>query len=628
MTNSTKPSAETKVSPRAMEAAMIARLVRDLMQQSESSVTSTISTIGWRQDSGEFLLERPRAHPTFSEPQAAVLRLGQFIDRLLYGERFVPDKNPLLRFSTADGQVCDISLESFSQSALGDDGVLVLPYGHSEGAPGSRSALELKNVGRFALYCSPSILLRRQQALLPMREIIEARRRHQELLEQQTRTIEEQERLAQLNIEKQLKEGGTLTEAIASNVTNIVDGRNSNSKSDAPVELIREEKDLVKVIGTDTDSEAAPAPVSLSEEVPVSVVNIKTISSEVVEKEKEIGIEALDAPNDVLNENNLVIPVNAHGLEKNDRQLEEPQGDIDSESILSELESAFSEGLKHIVKEKDGNLDLVPDESIKALILMKEKLSSDSTKEPTSSVKNDIENMVESPSRDSKLAFNSENENISAADANKIEGARLHEQVATVVDNLDEKELSKKVSSSDIGSEVVALNDGVTSAKIVNNKNEKVGLVVNEIESSGVINLLPEVQANVASIEAVPKEELSNEVVDISEGPSLLADSNKKSIEQFKVGLVESSKSTSMTPVISNSTVGWHQIVFNIDLDNLSGFLSIVDDWMEYELRLQIKEQKCSLELVIPKGELALVSPIISKFKVGPIILRPTKKLI
>lgn len=612
MTNNTAPSAETKVSPRAMEAAMIARLIRDLIQKSDGAI---VSSIGWRQDSGESMLDCPRAHPTFSEPQAAVLRLGQYIDRLLYGERFVPDKNPLLRFSTAKGEVCDISLESFSQSALGDDGVLVLPYGHSEGAPGSRSALELKNVGRFALYGAPSVLLRRQQALLPMREIIEARRRHQELLEQQTRTIEEQERIAQQNIEEKLKEGGSLEEAIASNMNSAGDERRT--------------VELIKSIGTKEEEDGRT---KVDKEASSKIVNIKTGQTEVQEEVPEREIEALDLSQTSSIENNLVIPVAEQGLELPEEKATAVIGNDDDEvedanSILNELESAFSEGLKQVGTKKDEEENgLSPDESIKALVLMKEKLSMekgkvDEEKEKESSIASvqqseemqnvsDVENVRVNPKFEARLEGTDLIKD--SKDGTKIKQAKVIVEQGS--GNVMEQEQDKENKEKSIELNIAATL-GASSMEIAK-----------EANPDRVIEAKESAVESKENFENDSKDEIRGEVGVQTESPSALADSTQKVLPQTTIGSVVSSKPTGSGAVLSNPAVGWHQIVFNIDLDSLSGFLKIVDDWMDYELRLQIKEQKCSLELIIPKGELALVSPIISKFKVGPIILKPIKR--
>ncbi len=163
-----------RVSARSMESAMAARLLLDLLR-GDGKVARKVAAA--TESRGEVAADWPRAHPSFERRENAVARLSGYVDRLLAGEAAAADPNPILRIMRHDGIAMDFSLESFSKAALGDDGILALPCGVSEAPAGSRSRLALTDVARLALYSEGGEPLRRSMAIIPVKEILEARRR-------------------------------------------------------------------------------------------------------------------------------------------------------------------------------------------------------------------------------------------------------------------------------------------------------------------------------------------------------------------------------------------------------------------------------------------------------------------
>lgn len=163
-----------RISSRAMESAMAARLLLNLLRGDASLARSVaIATAGF----GEIAADWPRAHPSFERSENAIARLAGYVDRLLAGEIVPADPNPILRISRSDGRAHDFSLESFAGAALGDDGILAMPSGISEAPAGSRSRLALEETVRVALYGADGEPIRRSRAIIPVREILEARKR-------------------------------------------------------------------------------------------------------------------------------------------------------------------------------------------------------------------------------------------------------------------------------------------------------------------------------------------------------------------------------------------------------------------------------------------------------------------
>lgn len=163
-----------RVSARSMESAMAARLLLDLLR-GDGKVARKVAAA--TESRGEVAADWPRAHPSFERRENAVARLSGYVDRLLAGEAAAADPNPILRIMRHDGIAMDFSLESFSKAALGDDGILALPCGVSEAPAGSRSRLALTDMARLALYSEGGEPLRRSMAIIPVKEILEARRR-------------------------------------------------------------------------------------------------------------------------------------------------------------------------------------------------------------------------------------------------------------------------------------------------------------------------------------------------------------------------------------------------------------------------------------------------------------------
>lgn len=169
--------AETKVSSKSMEAAMVARLFKDAMESADPIVAHFV----WQKDDGQQLdLGLPRPHPSFPNKAAALSRLEERIGQWVSGEKPAVDRNAIARIEIEGGVplAFDFSMESFEKAALADDGTLVVAVGHSKGV--GREPMELGRVTRLKLLTREGTVIGRRQALVPIKEIIQIQKRERE----------------------------------------------------------------------------------------------------------------------------------------------------------------------------------------------------------------------------------------------------------------------------------------------------------------------------------------------------------------------------------------------------------------------------------------------------------------
>lgn len=170
-----KDRKEIKVSARAMDSAMILRLFRDALE----SERPLVSRMRWEPDQGEgaeLELGPLEPHPSFGDSRQAASRVGSRIAALVSGESSEGDKKPVLRCRSEDGACLDFSMESFDHATLGEDGQLLIMAGALDGELGAREDMPLQIEASIRLYGAAGYPLRRDQALFPIRELVEIRR--------------------------------------------------------------------------------------------------------------------------------------------------------------------------------------------------------------------------------------------------------------------------------------------------------------------------------------------------------------------------------------------------------------------------------------------------------------------
>ena len=166
---------EGKVSSRAMEAAMVARLFKDALENANPIVSHFILE---KDDGQQLEMSPPKAHPSFPNPEIACRRLEQRIAQWVSGDKPGLDKNALARLEVSGIPPFDLSMESFEKAALSDDGQLVIAVGFTQGV--GREPMELNKNLRLKLYAKDGTIIGRRQALLPIKEIIQIQKKERE----------------------------------------------------------------------------------------------------------------------------------------------------------------------------------------------------------------------------------------------------------------------------------------------------------------------------------------------------------------------------------------------------------------------------------------------------------------
>lgn len=170
-----KERKEIKVSPRAMESAMILRLFKDALE----SERPIVSRMRWDPEQGEgpeLELGPLEPHPSFGDSRQAASRVGSRVAALVSGEKGEGDKKPVLRLRSEDGSTLDFSMESFDGATLAEDGRLMIMAGALDGELGARVDMPLAIEAALRLYGASGAPLRRDQALFPIRELVDIRR--------------------------------------------------------------------------------------------------------------------------------------------------------------------------------------------------------------------------------------------------------------------------------------------------------------------------------------------------------------------------------------------------------------------------------------------------------------------
>lgn len=156
-----------RVSSRAMEAVMIARLFKEAMEAADPLLSKVI----WERDDGQMLsMGLPRAHPSFIDSQAAIRRIEERLGAWLAGEKPSLDQNAVARLSAGPGLFLDISMESFEKAALTDEGVLAIALGRSVAA--GREPMSLTYSARLRLLDKQGEPIGRDRARVPIKEIM------------------------------------------------------------------------------------------------------------------------------------------------------------------------------------------------------------------------------------------------------------------------------------------------------------------------------------------------------------------------------------------------------------------------------------------------------------------------
>jgi hypothetical protein len=186
----TEAKVEMKISSKSMEAAMVARLFKDAMENEDPIVSHFV----WIRDDGQKLdLGRPSVHPSFPNKDSALRRLETRIGQWVSGDKPGLDKNAIARLEISGAVPFDFSMESFEKAALGDDGTLVVAVGYSKGV--GREPMEAGRVARIKLYGRNGDVVGRRQALLPIKDIIQIQKKERaaqaQRLEKQERQMEE-----------------------------------------------------------------------------------------------------------------------------------------------------------------------------------------------------------------------------------------------------------------------------------------------------------------------------------------------------------------------------------------------------------------------------------------------------